>query len=659
MTSVTSSYRPEIDGLRMIAVVAGVLYHFGLPALGGGFAGVDVFFVISGYLIGALLWREALSTGRISLVRFYIRRVKRLAPAFFAMALAASVVAWLVLLPFEFRDYGKSLIAATVYLSNVLFYRGAGYFDTSAEDKVLLHTWSLSVEEQFYIVLPLLLLLLLRWPRVFVGALWISFAASLAASVWLTPTHQTATFYLFPFRAWELLAGVLLAIHSHGRAPLKAGAWVSWLGLGLVVGSLLFIDAAYGFPGWQVAFPVLGTVLLLANGRASNGVNAGLSTPLPVFFGKISYSLYLWHWPVFVLSLYWRGGYAGWYEAAAWMVLSVALAWLSWRYVETPFRRMEPRGWAVLGALAVPSAAALGFGALAYVKDGLPQRFDAATQAHIAASADFLQDFSRCYEPRDGAFEGVELCPIGPEGDAQVLIWGDSHLRAMKEGLEQAAWEAETPALIIWHAGCPPLFGVSKTESYATPAQDAACTADKEVIARDMATLTAVRNVLLVGRWSYYASGTGVGLDAQNTITLSGYEATSNAEVLRAGLAATLPQLEAQFGAVHVLEQMPELPAYDSRAAARLLAHGRISEADLATRARASRADAKARYGLAQHAMSAAPVIETWSAVCTDKSCSALQEGASWYFDNNHITNTAARAMSARFAPLMRGELAP
>ena len=130
-------YRPEIDGLRMIAVVAVVLYHFGMPGLSGGFAGVDVFFVISGYLIGGILWRETRATGRISLARFYIRRVKRLAPAFFAMALAASVIAWLVLLPFEFREYGKSLIAATVYLSNVLFFRGAGYFDTAAETKVL------------------------------------------------------------------------------------------------------------------------------------------------------------------------------------------------------------------------------------------------------------------------------------------------------------------------------------------------------------------------------------------------------------------------------------------------------------------------------------------------------------------------------------------
>jgi hypothetical protein len=513
------------------------------------------------------------------------------------------------------------------------------------------------VEEQFYIFLPLVLLLLARWPRVFIGCLWLCFALSLTASIWLTPSHQTATFYLFPFRAWELLAGVLLAVWSHGRAPLKAGAWLSWLGLTLVVMSLVFIDASRGFPGWQVIFPVLGTVLLLANGQAGNGVNAVLSTRIPVFFGKISYSLYLWHWPVFVLSFYGRGGYAGWWEAALWIGLSVVLATLSWRYVETPFRRMEPRGWAVLGALAVPSAAALGFGALAYVKDGLPTRFDLKTQAHIQASGDFLQDFSRCYVPREGAFAGVELCPIGPDGAPEVLIWGDSHVRAFKEGLEQAAWQADTPALIIWHAGCAPLFGVSKTESYATPAQDAACTAEKAIIARDMSSLAAVRDVLLVGRWSYYASGRGVGLDAENTIALAGYGASGNAAVVRAGLAASVPILTAEFGRVHLLEQMPEMPRYDSREAARLLAHGRTSEAEVAARASVARAEAEARYALAREAISAAPVIKIWDAVCTGETCSALQGAASWYFDNNHITNTAAKAMAARFAPLFEGRL--
>lgn len=291
--SAAIAYRPEIDGLRAIAVLSVVLYHFGLPGIAGGFVGVDVFFVISGFLIGGILWDDIRETGRIRLARFYLRRIRRLAPAYFAMAGVTLVLGWLILLPFEFREFGKSLIAATVYLSNIHFHRQAGYFDGLSEEKPLLHTWSLAVEEQFYIVLPFLMLALLRWRAsvpVILGGIAV---LSLVACIWLTRSMPQATFYLFPFRAWELLAGVLLAIAG------REGGWryalhpaLSWGGLALILGSVLFIRAE-DFPGWQALGPVLGTVLILLNGREANLVNRVLAHPGPVFIGLISYSLYL------------------------------------------------------------------------------------------------------------------------------------------------------------------------------------------------------------------------------------------------------------------------------------------------------------------------------------------------------------------------------
>ncbi len=646
----THAYRPEIDGLRMIAVLPVVLYHFGTPGFDGGFAGVDVFFVISGYLIGGLLWREYLETGSLNLPQFYIRRVKRLAPAFFAMAVATSVVGWLILLPFEFREYGKSLVAATVYLSNVLFFRGEGYFDIGAESKVLLHTWSLSVEEQFYIALPLVLLLVARWKTFLFLVLWLSFIASLAASIWLTPTHQTATFYLFHFRAWELLAGVLLALSTSGKQPLHGPAWISWVGLSMVLFSFFWIDAARGFPGWQALLPVAGTLLLLANGQSVNAINGLLSTPGPVFIGKVSYSLYLWHWPVFVYSNYWRDGYSGWLEVSGWIALSFALGVLSWRFIETPFRQIpRPNGRKVLAALTAPSVMALGFGLYIFLQDGLTQRFDRKTQAHIQASADFLQDWSRCHVPDNGPFTGVELCPIGPEGAPEVLIWGDSHVRAIKEGLEMASWEADTPGLIIWHAGCPPLFGVAKTESYATPSEDTACTKVKSIIERDLNTLDSVHTVLLVGRWSYYATGHGIGLDKGNTINLTGHGETDNASVLKAGIERTLPELKSEFEHVLVFEQVPEIPHYDSRRAARDLAHGHRAPEQVAKTARVALDAVQKRQAFAREAFSNASMVESWGAFCDERLCSALKGENSLYFDNNHITNSTARTISPRF----------
>lgn len=649
------AYRPEIDGLRSIAVLAVVLYHFGVPGLPGGFIGVDIFFVISGYLIGGILWRDISETGTLSLARFYTRRVKRLAPAYFAMAALSALAAWVILLPFEFREFGKELIAATVYLSNVHFWRGEGYFDIGAENKVLLHTWSLAVEEQFYIVLPFVILLFKRSRRVLIWVLCLAFAASLISCLWLSVMQQTTTFYLFPFRAWELLTGVLLAIWGfERRATWSVNPALSVAGLALALAGIALISPA-GFPGWQALIPVAGTALLLANGQNPNIVNRALSGAGPVFIGKISYSLYLWHWPVLVLSRYWRDGHASAWEAALWLALAFVLATLSWALIETPFRRMQPKsGWRVLVALALPSAAIMAFGALAYVKDGLPNRFGPETRLHIAASADFIQDWSRCHTPASGPFEGVELCPIGPEGAPRAVIWGDSHLRALKEGLEQAAYAAQTPALIIWHAGCPPLFGLTKSESYATPAQDADCTADTARIRKGLATLTEASSLMLVGRWAYYSSGHGIGAGADNTIALRGYGAGDNQTALARALEASLPELARQFDRIFVFRQPPEFPGYDSREIARLLAHDRLDTPQTRTHIPLDMANTRDTAALfTPYATNdQITLLDPWPRICTAQECATIQQGQGWYFDSNHLTNTAARALAPLFAPL-------
>ncbi|WP_238363817.1 acyltransferase family protein [Mesobacterium pallidum] len=663
------SYRPEIDGLRAIAVLSVVLYHFGLPGVPGGFVGVDVFFVISGFLIGGILWGELKDTGRISLPAFYVRRIRRLFPAFFVMALATLAVGWAVLLPYDFRELGKAVIAATVYLSNVLFYRDAGYFDTGAEEKVLLHTWSLSVEEQFYLVLPLTLLLLRRWPRLLLGALIALFFASLAACVALTPRSQPATFYLFPFRAWELLAGVLLAIMGRERRiEWRAGPVLSWLGLALILVSVATIPAGPTFPGGLAALPVLGTVLVILNGRHPNGVNALLAHCYARWIGLISYSLYLWHWPVAVLSRYWRGEYAGPLEVAGWIALSFALAWASWRFVERPFRRSAARNWGMVSGMVLGSGALLGAGAVLFLRDGMIDRFPLPVRTHIAASADFLQDWSRCHTDSDGPLAGVEQCPIGPEGAPKVLIWGDSHVRAVKEGLEDLAWDTGTPGLILWHAGCPPIFGVLKVESAATPAQDADCARDTETIRDALGTMETVQHVLLVGRWAYYATGAGVGLDRHNRIELypvpdGPLPRVRQDELLMEGLALTALELGAAFDQVFLLRQVPEMPRYNSRLVAREMAHGRLEEGTdaMRLRVRVTGAELEARSGPLEAAMvrmqeaGRLTLIDTWPTFCKAEYCTAMPQGASWYFDGNHVTNSGARALIPALRPVFAG----
>lgn len=666
-TAAQAEHRPEIDGLRAVAVGAVVLFHFGVPGLKGGFVGVDIFFVISGFLIGGILWKELALTGRLSLTNFLVRRIRRLAPAYVAMAIVVSVASSVILLPFELREFGKSLIASTFYLSNVYFASQSGYFDTDSSTKILLHTWSLSLEEQFYVFLPLLMLILSRWRRALLAAVAVACAGSLLANLLFTPIAHTAAFYLFPFRAWELLSGVLLAIYGHERAARwRHHAALSWLGLALILGSVAFVSDDRNFPGFQVIAPVLGTLLIILNGRHENPVNALLSSPPMVFLGLISYSLYLWHWPVVTLWSYYRGSEIGTADVAGWLALSLGLAWLSWRYVEQPFRqnsRLSRRS--IAASMLAASASMLAIGGLIYRGDGFPERFGPAVRTHIEASADFIQDWSRCSVPSEGPFAGIRLCPLGPEGKPAFLVWGDSHARAFKDGLDRLAYDSNTPGLMIWRAGCPPLFGVQKQESSSSREEDEACSRANDRMLEAVSGTLDIDNVLLIGRWAYYEQGAGTGLDAHNTIALAKYPgalpgAQPQSQVYDDAVDETLGILSQRFKRVLVLRQVPEIPWYDSRDVARRLARGDAV------------ADQEARFSIPLPAVAErggaaeAPFLKaqrenkiTWldadSYFCSSQSCSAVREGQSMYFDNNHITNSTALRNRDLFLPLIGG----
>lgn len=660
-------YRAEIDGLRALAILPVVLFHFDVRGFQGGFIGVDVFFVISGFLIGGILWSELCETGRIRLGRFYMRRIRRLAPAYFLMIAGTLAVAWQIMLPFEFREFGKELIASTVYLSNVYFFLSSGYFDQLSEQRLLLHTWSLSVEEQFYIVLPFVLIALARWRKAIPVILVLLAVVSLVACIWMTTRSQPAAFYLFPFRAWELLFGVILAVVARNLSfDFALHGVLSFLGLALLLGGVALIPKGEGFPGAYALVPVVGTTLLLMNGRHDNAVNRLLKIGALRFFGLISYSLYLWHWPVAVLAKYYWADGLSLPGTAALIALSVGLAFLSWKFVETPVRRGLPKTPALLGGAALASALSLGAGALLFKGDGLVGRFGPQTQTHIRASADFNQDWSRCGTAREGPFAGIELCPIGPDGPPRVLIWGDSHVRALKEGLEQAAFDAGTPGLVIWNAGCPPLVGVTKDETAASQIEDERCAQANARIAAALPALDTVETLLLAARWSYYAHGTGTGRDAHNLIEVrangdgaAGLTGLTQQALVAAALDRSLSRYGQEIPNIFVLNQIPEIAGYHSGVAARFLAHGQM-DPDQLTRdmARVPRADVDARAAPVQEVLAqavasgTAQVLDPVPYFCGPEWCSALHEGEAAYFDNNHLTNTTARRIRDLFAPV-------
>ncbi len=657
-------HRAEIDGLRSVAVLSVVLYHFGFTALRGGFVGVDIFFVISGFLIGGILWREHTSSGTLALGRFYMRRIRRLAPAYFAMAFASLIAGWIVLLPFEFREFGKSLIAATVYLSNVLFYRQSGYFDGPSDEKMLLHTWSLSVEEQFYIFLPLTILVLGRSRNTLIAGLSLLALASLVSSIVMTERSHTAAFFLFPFRAWELLAGVFLAIAGvQWKLKWAYGTWVSWLGMALIFASVLFIPGGTSFPGWNVIAPVAGTILILVNGQDKNWVNRILSAKVPVFFGLISYSLYLWHWPILTLLNYVHEGPLGLVETLFWLLIVFGVSVASWRFVERPVRvssALSPR--TVLGGTLAASMVLLFSGALVFKGDGFESRFSKETQIHIQASADFLQDWSRCKLAEEGPLAGLEVCPIGPAGQTpEVLIWGDSHVRAFREGLAKTANLNGRAGLIIWRAGCPPVFNIEKHENTATVIQDQSCRISNDQIMSAIAQMPYLRDLLLVGRWSYYASGTGTGVDAGNKISLTDVgqpgtlDSDTHRDLLTRKFGETVQIASAHFDRVFVLSQPPELALYDSRQVAKSLAHRQLQPEQVDSVARISRKSAEARAKVylplfdAVDDIANIEILDTWPYFCSTEFCMAIADGVGQYFDNNHVTNSAARRLVPLF----------
>jgi len=471
-SSARRAYRPDIDGLRAVAVLMVVAYHIGWTALPGGFVGVDVFFVISGYLIGSMII-EDVSAGRFSLMGFYERRVRRIFPALVAMLLGTSVLACLYLLPSEMRLYGRSMVAATFSLSNFYFSLNSGYFVPWAGTLPLLHTWSLAIEEQFYVVFPLLVLLLYRFrPR----ALWVVLLSLALASFGLSLrgalAQRSVDFYMPQTRAWELLLGVLIAwpglAAPRGRLQ-REGAGL--LGLVFVVASGLWLSEAMPMPGYAALMPCLGAALLILAG-CWGGSLAGLGlcwSPI-VFVGRISYSLYLWHWPVLVFLRLSDRFPAGRYEIVAKvgaLVAMMTLATLSWRYVETPFRYGKwrpggPRLFAMAGAAAL-LLATIGLGAVA--TSGFPGRFSPAALAVAGETAGGESPWGyygvrTCFLDYDDSVENLNSsgCLRPDAARANYLVVGDSYAHDLRDGL--AAGFPNIRFLEATGAGCVPRLKV-------------------------------------------------------------------------------------------------------------------------------------------------------------------------------------------------------
>jgi peptidoglycan/LPS O-acetylase OafA/YrhL len=641
-----SRYRPDIDGLRALAILPVLLFHYRVPGFSGGFVGVDVFFVISGYLIAGLIYGE-MRDGRFSILTFYERRVRRIFPALFALLIATSVAAWLILFPSDLARYARSLVYTAAFASNVGFWRELGYFDVGAEQKPLLHLWSIAVEEQFYLLFPAILLLVSgrSWARALavVSAILV---ASFVFSLYAVKHGPAFAFYMLPSRAWELMLGAVFAIGRFRAPPRAAREALAALGVALIAASVALYTKATPFPGVAALLPCMGTALVIYAGQSPNTVNAALGTRPLVFIGLISYSLYLWHWPLFVFArdLWGHDPDAG--ETAGLIAAAFALAALSWRYVERPFRArtFRPARWKLLGGALRAMALTAACGAAVLLDRGVPQRFSPQVRRILAGVQDFDPRAVACFGMTGADVRAGRLCRIGDLSakTPSFVLWGDSHAGAILPAVDAVARREHRAGIFAATDSCPPLLGVTRPDAWKCKGFNDA------VIA--LALRPAIKDVILDARWGKNAEGTSYGDEPPGRILLyddegRGTDEPSTRAVFLRGLDRTVKALHEAKKKVILIGSAPEIGWAVPIVLAQLRARGdgRSMDLPLATHLKRQRA-VMDDFALMQVTYGAV-IVDPTDVLCDASVCHVALDGVPLYRDEHHLSATAARLL--------------
>jgi len=642
------NYRPEIDGLRALAILPVVFFHYRAPFFTGGFAGVDVFFVISGYLITSLIAGE-MADGHFSILRFYERRIRRIFPALFTMLAIVTLAAYFLLFPADLLRYAKSLLATAGFASNFEFWREAGYFDVASDQKPLLHLWSIAVEEQFYLLFPAFLLLLGRGTRVRAAGIVAVLLLSFGLSVWGVMHDKEAAFYLLPARAWELMLGAVLAVgivRPLANPVLRDG--IAATGIVLIAAATFGLTPDMPFPGTLALLPCIGAALVIYGTEGGGSfVGAALSVRPLVFVGLISYSLYLWHWPLYVFSRYVLFRDLSPVETATLIVASFVLAILSWQFIERPFRR-PVSSVRLYPAAATAMAVAFGAGSIAASTDGLPQRLPVRLQRILAEEDDHEPRIDRCFPLTARDVESGRPCTIGASSNTpSFLLWGDSHADAIIPPIDRIARQAGRSGIFAGGASCAPLVGVTTPMSSCRPFNDAV---------EKLALSPGITDVILEARWAKYADGATYGDEPRGHVVLrddalTGAAPTDNHAVFARGLERTVRTLVQAGKKVVLVASVPEVgwpvPAVLARQA---MAHD-VAKVNVSFQAYMQRQSFVLATFASMHKLYGVTVIYPHAVLCARGSCALSVDGIPLYRDEHHLSVFGA----LRLAPLMRG----
>lgn len=633
-------YRADLDGMRGIAVLTVLLFHLDKQLMPGGYVGVDVFFVLSGYFITRILVRD-IDNQSFSLIGFYDRRIRRLLPALFVMLLVVLVAGFILTGPNAFEVLGAHTLGAATSLNNILFWQSSGYFGPQAEELPLLHTWSLAVEEQFYLLYPVLLLALSKWASAWRAGVLIALSlGSFAVSVWWASANPDAAFYLPFSRFWELSLGGLIVfaeIRRRALSPLMAEVFRA-AGLVAIAIALFRFDENTLFPGYAALLPCVGTALIIW-ARPDPGVGAEtilsqvLSWKPLVATGLISYSLYLWHWPIFVFGRYLSFEPPGILMLLLFVGLSFAAAYLSWRFVERPLRK--PNGiWRPRSKRYRHTALAIGaFGVVALgigFTDGLPGRMPPNVTQLAKAMQDFSPHRSMCHLARQGEVAFEDLCTFGPESAPDVYVLSDSHGTELSYALAQRAERDSFHLTQITSNYCPPSLGL---EIGARPG----CRAHNESMVSALSQQPP-GTVIIVAYWMHW-------------------DTWPEQERFWSGISNTIERLNA--AGHHVVLLGPTQP-FRNGTLARAVVRQAILDADLddlsftIERPAYDLVEARLMAYAEKEGVSYVPILED---VCqgTDN-CRAVMDGSPIYFDSHHITVRVAAGIIENLAFVWRDQ---
>lgn len=649
------TYRPDIDGLRAIAVLGVVAYHTAPRLVSGGFAGVDIFFVISGFLITSIILREK-AEGRFSLIDFYGRRVRRLFPALIAVLAATFVIGWTVLLPHEFQLLGKHTTAGAAYFLNFTLKKEAGYFDTSADEKPLLHLWSLSVEEQFYLVWPLLLLVLAS-RRATVFAIALVIMASFASSMMVI--GRKSAFFLPHNRMWELASGSLLALTTQWLADIPLALWrparalhrlaaerladvASCAGFALILLALFGLDRTMTYPGGWVLIPCAGALLIIAAGSNAIINRLLLSKPVLVFVGLISYPLYLWHWPLLSFTSILGHGDDVPVRAAA-VVIAAFLAYVTYRFIEQPLRR-GPLGVVPAGLLAVTLAFCV-LGIFAQ-KDILTARLNDPAHRDISDAVNdwaYPNGLQRSVTP-----SGLTIHQTGA-GDGKILFAGDSNMEQYWPRIQKLREQPgyyNRPVIFATTGGCPPIPGLRRRVG-------GSCAGFGQRV-RSIALSPDVDTVVLGALWTLCLGTSQFYFESMPESAPS--EAQRFEDSVITALSSMITDLRLHGKAVWLVLSIPNGPELSPMSSLHRSATGADQFVPIAiARAAVDAAWVKARAALIQSAQAAgAGIIDPMAALCNDSTCPGqTAEGRLMYKDGGHLRASFVRDHATYIDPTM------